>query len=290
MNNQVKVEQLSKPFFPKTLYSNDELLKTNQWSIIKMIFIFIINVSLICAPFFMSRTKTKPIDVLGYMPNIDLAFKDLYQLELSCDITNMELVCDTSNNTVVPLTGYDLYILPEDLQTIDDTKSRIVMTDFHIGLYFVDSEDEKNNYSLESSYRLLEGMDFSKINPVDLDLEILEEEVFYEYITETILLAVLNGNLPSDLATIYLAQLVQTALYVFIMSFMLMAANLRRQVKKIYYSSSLKYTVFAITGPALIACIIGLFSTMLGTIVWSAIYAVRIILLYTKINNTDGTF
>lgn len=290
MSKPMDYELTQKPFFPKTLYSNKELLKTNQWSIAKMILIFIVNVSLICAPFFLSRTKTKPIDVLDYMPNIEVAFQEFYELELPCSINKLELTCEIAIDQSYVLTDYTLYILPTDLASINPNTSRIVMTNNHIGLYYIDALDEKDNYNIESSYRLLEEMDFSKINREDLQLEMLEEEAFYKYITETILLGILNGNLPSDLATIYLAQLVQTSLYVLIMSVMLMAANLRRQVKKIYYSSSLKYTIFAITGPALIAAIIGLFSTIIGTIVWSAIYAVRIILLYTKINNTDGTF
>ena len=279
-----------KAFFPKTLYSNRELLKTNTWSVAKMVIIFILNISLICAPFFMSRTKTNELDVRGYMPGIDQALKELYQLELPCQVINQTFTCQNTDSQKLSLTGYDLYLFPTALESINTSESRIIFYEKMISLHYVDNEDDRNNYNLDSSYRLLEGMDFEKINREDLNLENFQEEDFYIYVNDVLISAVLSGNLPSDLSTIYLAQFVQTILYVLIMSLMLMAVNLRRQVKKLYYMSALKYTVFGITGPALVAAVIGLFSTLLGTILWSAIYVVRIILLYTKINNTEGTF
>lgn len=280
----------SKAFFPKILYSNRELLKTNTWSIGKMIIIFILNISLICAPFFMSRTKTNELDVREYMPGIDQALKEIYQLELPCQVINKTFTCQSTDSQIIPLTGYELYLFPTTLESINTTKSRIIFYEKMISFHYVDNDDERNNYNLDSSYRLLEGMDFAKVNRVDLNLESYHEDDFYVYVNDVLIKAVLSGNLPSDLSTIYLAQFVQTILYVLIMSLMLMAVNLRRQIKKLYYFSALKYTIFGITGPALIAAVIGLFSTLLGTILWSAIYVVRIILLYTKINNTDGTF
>ncbi len=280
----------SNAFFPKVLFSNKELLKTNRWSMGKLVLIFILNISLICAPFFMSRAKTDASDVIDYMPGIETALTELYQLELNAKIENLTFVLSEPYDTVLNLNGYQLYLLPTSLESINAYESRIIFYEHRVSLHYIDSEDERNNYTIDSSYRLLEGLDFSKINRVDLEMEYYDDTTFYRTINETVLTSILKSDLPGDLSMIYLAQFVQTILYALIMSFLLMAANLRRQVKKIYYSSSLKYTIFGITGPAIIAAIVGLFSTLIGTILWSALYAVRIIILYTKINNSDETY
>gem|GEM_PF-2490766 len=280
--------QQQKVFFPKTFYSNIELLKTNRWRLSTILLLFLVNVSLISAPFFMARAGTKPATVYSYMPNLEPALSALYDLQLECRIESASFVCDQPYDAVLTAGDYQIYITPDQDTVIADS-SRFVFGETAAAFYYV-AADDRDDYTLTGTYRLLEGMDFAAIDREALGFEDMTEAEFTAYINETVVGALLSADLVDVMATIYLTQLVQTTLYVLFMSFMLLAANLRRQQKKIRYGSSLRYVVVGITGPALLACIVGLFSTFAGTIVWSAAYAVRMIVFYMKINNLKGTF
>jgi len=277
-----------KAFFPKVLYSNEELLKTARWSPAVLVLLFFLNVSLIAAPFFMARAKTKPADIYDYMPGIGAALSALYDLDLACAVEDGVFAC--TETYLVPLDAgmYDVYVLPQTVAEIDDV-SRIVFGRTAVA-FFYEAPDDKDDYVLSGSYALLDGMDFDAIDREALGFGSMTDEEFDSYLNATVIGALLSSELPADLATLYLAQLVQTALYVLVMSLLLMAANIRRATKKIRYRTSFSYVVAAITGPALLACVVGLVWSVGGTIVWSAAYAVRMILLYTKINNRAGTF
>jgi len=288
MEQTSQIAVFGKPFFPKTLISNNELLKTNTYSFPKILLLLILNISLISAPFFMSRYSTKPEDVYGYMPGLEEALIALYEQELPCTITEKTMDCLSIADTTGTYGEYQVYFLPEDLSAISIETSSIVFTTTRISMVYK-TENEADDYVLEGDYRFLDGMDFSNINRLDLDMENLSETEFYQKINDTLVQSVLNSTLSGDLLLIYLAQFVQTILYAFMMSVLLLAANFRRSVKRIRYSSSLKYVVVAITGPALLACLVGLVNTTIATIIWSAVYAIRMIVFYSKINKIKDT-
>jgi len=236
----------------------------------------------------MSRYSTKPEDVYGYMPGLEEALIALYEQELPCTITEKTMDCLSIADTIGTYGEYQVYFLPEDLSAISIETSSIVFTTTRISMVYK-TENEADDYVLEGDYRFLDGMDFSNINRLDLDMENLSETEFYQKINDTLVQSVLNSTLSGDLLLIYLAQFVQTILYAFMMSVLLLAANFRRSVKRIRYSSSLKYVVVAITGPALLACLVGLVNTTIATIIWSAVYAIRMIVFYSKINKIKDT-
>lgn len=254
----------------------------------KIILLLIVNISLISAPFFMARFQTKAEDVFTYMPGLETSLELLYQEEVPCKITGGEMTCLSVGGTSRDFGDYRVYFLPEDSAVLPNDHSRIVFRKTDVVFDYV-APDPVDNYTLTGNWRRLESMDFAHINRADLHWEHLTDAEFYAMVNDTFIQSVLNSTLPNYLAMIYLTQFVQTILYALLMSVMLMAANFRRPVPRLRYGSSVRYVVIGITGPALLAAVIGLWNTTIGTIIWSAIYAVRMILLYSMINKYQGT-
>lgn len=288
MDSNTPTVEWGRPFFPKTLFSNQELLKTNTTSWWKIVLLLVVNISLIAAPFFMARVQTKAEDVFFYMPGLEEALELLYRQEVPCQITDGQMTCLSVGGTSRDFGDYRVYFLPEDSADIPTDRSRIVFRKTDVVFDYV-APDPVDNYTLTGTLRLLETMDFAQINRTDLQWEHLTEPEFYAMVNETFVQSLLNSTLPGYFAMIYLTQFVQTILYALLMSVLLMAANFRRPTRRLRYGSSLRYVVVGITGPALLAAVVGLINTTIGTILWSAVYAVRMILLYSTINKFKGT-
>ena len=83
-----------------------------------------------------------------------------------------------------------------------------------------------------------------------------------------------------DFSLIVFGQLIQTMLYLFTISLMLLVSNYRAKVKKITFSQALRVTIIALIGPALISGFVGFIEVTLAGIVFITLYSLRMMYVY----------
>jgi len=269
--------------FGRMLISNDAVLKAVKVPMLLTFLVFIVNVFLIsAAPFFgLIQTMGHPND----LENAHAAFAEIYDNEIDCRIDQGLLSCDTDYDMNVA--GYRFFYterLPE-LSEID--VSSIILADERAAVVHVPAtpDDNQEKHIVSGDYRLIDTLDFSEVRNAAEAAN--DKETYYADMTDMILNNLYFANIGQSILFIYTAQFMQMLIYIIFISLMFMLANFKAPVKKITYASSIRLTVFAMTGPALLSALLGWFMAGWASFLFIVVYMIRVVMVYFKVNASD---
>ncbi|XMB86945.1 hypothetical protein RJG79_03885 [Mycoplasmatota bacterium WC44] len=243
------------------LFSNKEILKGNKVPLGIIFFIFIINVLLLSAPLFNARATVNADQLIDRFPGLEEAFEEIYDLNIPCEFTKEGPDCDKLTKN---LSDYQLVILEE--ATSDKT------IEFQEDYVLIKYKDTDQEVSLVGSYYFLDS----------INLQNITKDKYYET-TETIVYAIASSTIGNDFFLIFMGQFIQILIYFLAISALLNVANYKQRQKKISYLASVKITILAMMGPALLSALIGFFFMSFSTLVFMTVYSLRMMYIYFKI-------
>jgi hypothetical protein len=223
------------------------------------------------------------IEEINQLEGIEEALTQIYEDEILCSITNLEMQCDSL--VVKSYNGYELSY--QDEINIDDIDSSVIrFGKSNILIVYVDDEDY--SYSISGDYSLLEGFDFSQVASGDRDG--LSDVEYYSEVNDFVLTGIYYSRLSEEMGVIYLAQFLQTLIYLVVVATIFLLMNFKANVKKLSYYNATKIVIVAMTGPAFLTAIIALINPGLASISFFILFALRAMLLYYKMNFSDETY
>lgn len=239
--------------FGLALYSNVSLLKVKRTPILIVMLMFLINVMILSSPLFGARAETTGESVVSGIEGLEEAFNEIYELQLPCVIDNGISCADDYNHS--DFNGFELVVEgePKTGQYIAFYDDVVVIANSETTVF--------GDYTFINGYTL---------NP---------ENNYAEY-TEALMFAVVSANLANDYFYVFIGQFVQNILYILAISLLLLVANYRQKQPLITYRESVSITVLAMTGPALLSSLIGLFLPHFFMTVFMAVYSIRMMYLY----------
>jgi hypothetical protein len=265
----------------KLLWSNKALINAVRINLVFVIILAFINVSLISIPnYFGVLNGIRSIDNLEQIVE---PFRLMYDEEIPCQIDEaFTLTCDANiDGTYGP---YEV-VYQEVINTSGITESTIFFGAKNFMIIYIDDQDIA--YDLAGDYRLLEAFDFKDVNTQNHQFDTLEEH--YDNVTDIFLSNIYFSSLGERVFLIFSTQFAQIAIYVIVISVMFMILNYRAKVPQISYLAAVKITILGMTGPALLAAIIGVFLNAWGSILFTLIYAIRMMFIYYAVHRTEGT-
>ncbi len=274
-------------WFVHMLYSTKEVLKAHKASFVLVFILLFVNIALISVPNFIGIWRG--VDRVDDLEGIHEAFQEMYEARLPCAIeTSAQMICDDVENQTFGM--YDFVIDPdfkidEDELEVVIERSSIFVTTEDISIVYV--REDGSGVVVSGDYRLLQGFDFSSIK--DRDEAQNDRTDYYDSVTNMFLRNVYYSTMQDNMFIVYSAQFVQMLLYVMFVSVIMMVLNYKAKIKKLSYSASVKITVFTMTGPAFLAAVLGFIIVGWASILFTALYLVRIILVYYKINTIQET-
>lgn len=265
--------------FTKMLYSNDDLLKTAKAGVLITALVLFINVSLISAPNYVGYMRGA--DATNDLQSVETAFEAMYDDKLPCRIDEDETMqCDISEERTY---GEYTFRFQDSVDTADIEESSIIFTPEKAAIIHHDD----GRTVVDGDYSLLTNFDFTEIQ--DEAGERDEPDEFYESSTDYFLRNLYFSDMNDTIGMIYTVQFAQTFLYVFFVSLMFMMLNFRASIKKVTYQASLRLTIFAMTGPALLTAVLGLRISTWAYMLFTIVYLARVIVLYYKLHRSKVT-
>lgn len=265
--------------FIKMFYDNKTLLRAWKAGVLLTALVLFINVSLVSAPNYVGYMNG--VDSVNQLHGVEEAFEGMYEDNLDCRVEDTKMQCDdldearTYGDYTVRFT--DSY----DLESVDE--SSIILTPDQAAV--VHHEDGRT--VVEGDYTLLSDFDFSTVKGDAGDAD--SKEAFYEDNTTFFLKNLYYSQLEETVGMVYTVQFGQTLMYVLFVSLMIMTVNFKASIKKITYNASLRVTIFAMTGPALLSALLGLWISSWAYMLFTILYLARIIVLFYQINRSDHT-
>lgn len=264
--------------FIKMFYDNTVLLRAWKAGILLTALVLFINVSLVSAPNYVGYMNG--VDSIHQLHGIDEAFADMYEDELDCRVEDARMQCDldearTYGDYTVRFT--EAY----DLQEVDEPS--IILTPDEAAVVY----HGEGRTVVEGDYTLLSNFDFSTVKSDAEDAD--SKADYYGDSTNFFLKNLYYSELEETVGLVYTVQFGQTLMYAVFVSLMIMTVNFKASIKKITYNASLRITIFAMTGPALLAAVLGLWISSWAYMLFTVIYLARIIVLFYKINRSDYT-
>jgi len=261
------------------LWSNATLLKSLKVPLFWVFVLFFVNVNLVTIPnYFGLLNGIRSIDRLA---QIEETFVQFYDLELDCRIDeNAELTCGTIPDTV---NGYKL-VVQDEIQTEGIVESTILLGRTQTALIYVDEDDLA--YVVAGDYRFLTGFDFALVKTLDHEGTLAEH---YASVTDLYLSGIYFSTIGEQLILVFSSQFAQMGIYLVMVSLMFLILNFRTKIKKITYKASVKLVVLAMTGPALLTAVLGVFFTAWASMLFIFVYAVRVLFLYYRAHKAEET-
>ncbi|MFP4078873.1 MAG: DUF1189 family protein [Candidatus Izemoplasmataceae bacterium] len=265
--------------FAKMLYSNKALLKTAKAGVLVTAMMLFINVSLVSAPNYVGYMRG--VGSIDELHAIEEAFEAMYDDELDCSVEgDGTMQCDAEGENTY---GDYAFRFQETVDAEDIDENTIVFTPEKAVI--VHHEDGRT--VVDGDYSLLEDFDFSEIKTLAEDRD--DPEAYYANNTDFFLKNLYYSDLNDTVGMIYTVQFAQTFLYVFFVSLMFMMLNFRASIKKITYKASLRITIFAMTGPALLSAVLGLRISTWAYVLFTILYLSRVIVLYYRLHRSKIT-
>ncbi|MFU8793557.1 MAG: hypothetical protein ACNA7K_05970 [Acholeplasmataceae bacterium] len=262
----------------KLLWDNRSLIKAAKINLIFVLILLFVNVSLVSIPNYYGVLNG--IRSIEYLEDIDETFKLFYEQEIPCEIDQTyTFSCSEPIDGVYG--SYQVYY-QETISTENITESSIIFGSKNIIILYIDQEDMV--YELAGDYRLLEAFDFSSIKDQPHQYETLDAH--YESVTDVFLSNVYFSSVGERVFLIFSTQFAQIAIYVVIISIMFMILNYRSKTPKISYLAAVKITILAMLGPALLSAIVGVFLNVWGSILFTLLYAIRMMFVYYAVHRT----
>ncbi len=266
--------------FGKALYSNTELLKLSKMPLLLLALMLFVNVSLVSSPNIIGYMDG--LSVIERLEGVDDAFEEMYETELGCAIDEeAKMQCDGEFQAMY---GDYHFQYQTALDTDGIEESTILFTPDQAVVIYQGETTEV----LDGDYSLLQGFDFSamKANAQSSDNG---AATYYEDNTNFFLKNLYYSDLSQHIGLVYTVQFAQTLLYVVLVSLMVLMVNFRASVKKITYQAALRVTILAMTGPALLAALLGLWIPGWAYLIFTMIYLIRIIVIYYSLNRRSET-
>jgi len=274
MNDKIK------SFF-KSFFSNNEVLKAGQFSFIVVALVFVINVSLISVPNFVGRMNS--VENIDNLIGIEEALSEMYDDQFDCQIIDEMMDCNILNGTIY--NGYEISFVDEIIP--DDIDSSVIQfTEEYMAIVYVDDNDM--TFSISGDYSLIRNFDFSEVSTADFG-DLTKTEYYFET-NDNLLTNVYHSSLNQQLALIYMSQFMQVFIYLIVVTLIFMLVNFKADVKKVTFQNANKIIVVAMTGPALLVAIFGVFLPAWASIAFFLIFAIRVMFIYYKLNFNTETY
>ncbi len=249
------------------LFKNDAIFNKLKAPFLILILVFFVNVMLVSAPMFNARVTVQVDELIERFPGLVDAFDELYALNLPCEFEDT-IVC---SEEIPPTTVGDYELV------INGTSEEANYIEFsEEWIRIAHTEDESDQLIITGTYTFLDGLELNNVS----------ESKSYE-MTETIVYGIITSGISSDFYLIFAGQFIQNLIYALAIGGMLLASNYRRTEGKIKYSGTLRITVFAMTGPALLTAIIGMFFLPIASVMFMTIYSLRMMFIYFKLMNPN---
>ena len=266
--------------FGKALYSNTDLLKLTKIPLLLLALMLFVNVSLVSAPNFMGYMEG--VETTENLEGIDEAFTEMYESNLDCRVSEeSEMQCEGDMQAMYGDYQFE-YADTLDVSNIDE--STIIFTPDEAAIVY----QGDRTVAVSGNYSLVQGFDFSTIkdNAEDSDDTL---DTFYQDNTNFFLENLYYSDLSQQIGIVYTVQFAQTFIYVVVVSLLIQMVNFRASIKKITYQAALRITILAMTGPALLAAILGFWIPGWAYLVFTMVYLIRIIVIYYSINRRSET-
>jgi len=267
--------------FIKMFYSNKTLLRARKASFFPAFLLLIVNAMLVTIPTVAGLVQG--LERGDDFDDLHHAFREAYRDRLDCRIEERELTC-----TELTRTRYGAYDfihvedMPETLEDIDE--SSVILGPSYAAIIQVDETDDSRKI-LRGSYTLHGDLDFSRVQEGAEEAE--DDQVYQDTVTDFFLDNLYYANIAEGMLFLYPAQFFQTAVYVLLVSPFFLITNYRSPVKKIDFATALKLTIFAMTGPALLAAVLGWPLAGWASLMFTIVYLLRIIAVYYRVNNLE---
>ncbi len=267
--------------FIKMFYSNKTLLRARKASFFTAFLLLVVNAMLVTVPTVAGLVQG--LERGEEFDDIHAAFREAYVDRLDCRIADRELTCDDLQKTTY---GAYAFIHVEDVpETLEDIEeSSVILGRRHAVIIHVDETDGSQRI-LQGSYTLHGDLDFSRVQEGAVEAD--DERVYQDTVTDFFLDNLYYANIAEGMLFLYPAQFFQTALYVLLVSPFFLITNFRAPVRKIDYATALKITIFAMTGPALLAAVLGWPLAGWASLMFTIVYLLRIIAVYYRVNNLE---
>ncbi len=267
--------------FIKMFYSNKTLLRARKASFFPAFLLLIVNAMLVTVPTIAGLVQG--LERGEDFDNIHRAFRDAYQDRLDCRIEDRELTCSELIRTRYG--DYDFIHVEEVPDNIEDFEASSVILGRTRAVIIQVDEDDGSRKILQGSYALHGDLDFSRVQEGAEEAE--DEQVYQDTVTGFFLDNLYYVNIAEGMLFLYPAQFFQTAVYVLLVSPFFLITNYRSPVKKIDFTTALKLTIFAMTGPALLTAVLGWPLAGWASLLFTIVYLLRIIAVYYRVNNLE---
>jgi len=269
--------------FVRSFYFNSDVLKAYKIGGFLAFILFLVNIMLISFPPVRGAITSTP-DYEDF-PGINEAFHDIYEREIPCVLDDFSLTCDGEVDSF-QAGAYRFEIVDEMRDDLDVSENTIYLGETEAAIIYVDEDD--NRTILSSNYATQPTLDFSTVMQRAEDSD--DMTAYYDRQTQSFMNNLYFSEVASTMLIIYPAQLAQIGLYVLLVGFMLLISNYKAKMKKLTVGSALKITVSAMTGPALVAALLGIFIPQWAVLIFTIAYLVRIVALYFEISASDQPF
>jgi len=192
------------------------------------------------------------------------------------------------NVSLISIPNY--FGLLDGIESIDDVvdttgieESTIFLGSKQVAIVYIDETDIA--YMVSGDYRLLAGFDFAGVKTAEHDFDTQPE--YYAYVSDTVLSNIYFSFIGDQIFIIFASQFSQMLIYLFVVSVMFMILNYRVKIKKISYAAGVKIIIAAMTGPAIVTAVFGVFITAWASIGFIILFAIRILFLYYSINKSN---
>lgn len=277
--NGVDIVNKIKLFF-RMLFDNKALLKSNQFPLILVLLLFFINVSLISVPNFYGLADS--VRIINRLDGIYETLEEMYEKDMPCSVSDAKMICDEA--TLEAQYGNYQVQYGGELVTDEVEDSLIYLGENYMAIIYMDASDTA--YIMSGDYALLETFDFTTIYPNTSEMN---DGEYTEYVSDLFLQNIYYSNIGEQIYIVYTTQFAQTAIYVMMLSIMLLILNYKAAIKKISYTASIKMVIVAMTGPALLTALLGGFILGYAGLVFIIAYGLRMMFMYYKINSFEGT-
>jgi len=262
--------------FIEMFFNNKNVVNTKDVKFIFVLLVLIINVSLVSIPNFVG--KMQGVKSISNIKGIEAVFDDLYEMELDCHI-DREAMLSCNNFTEFTTSDYLIrYDETPDLESIKE--STVYFSDEYVAIVYVDEAEMA--FGLSGNYSKLIDFDFEVIKTNDYGN--LTKSEYYTDTTDVFLSNIYYSQIGNDFLLIYLSQMSQILIYTLILSGMFMFVNLGTTTVNLKFRDSVKIVVFAMSGPAFITALLGIFISAWSSILFLIVYAMRLMFLYYGIN------
>lgn len=265
----------------KMLWDNKQLIEVRKLGYILTFFLLFVNVSMISIPnFFGLLNGLRDID---QMEGLETAFRAIYDDELPCMITeNFTMDCEAG---VGGLYGQYQVIYQEEVNTDNVNQPTIFFGYRNFTMIYINENNKA--FIVAGDYRLLSGFSFAEVNSMEHDFDTIED--YQDRVTDVFISGIYNSTIGEKIFLIFSSQFAQIVIYIVIISFMFLILNFRSKIRKISFPASLKIIIASMTGPALITAILGIFFRGWASLLFTILFAIRIMFVYYEIHRTKET-